>query len=144
MKISLFLSHCCVLNNEQWSFRVFYLSTRWDWLRSSTRLRFYHLTCLKFSVELFFFVIFFTFSFVFVQLFFIYRSSFRSLRNHYFTLFLFIDDHDAMIVRWSSTKKRKLLKRETLIKLCYVVCVSLNRKENESRENSESYDRISI
>jgi hypothetical protein len=118
--------------------------TRRDWLCSSTRLRFYCLACLNFSVELFLFVIFSTFSFVFVQLFFIYRLSSRSLRNHYLTLFLFIDDHDAMIVRWSSTKKRKLLKRKTSIKLCCVVCVSLNRKESENRENSESCNRISI
>jgi uncharacterized membrane protein (UPF0182 family) len=144
MKIILFLSHCCALNNEQWSFRVFYLFTRWDWFRSSIRFRSYFSTCLRFSVELFLFVIFFTFFFVFVQLYFIYRSSFRSLRNHYLTLSLFIDDHDAMIVKWSSTKKKKLLKKEALIKLCCVVCVSLNRKESKNRENSESCDRISI
>jgi hypothetical protein len=59
MKIILFLSHCCALNNRQWSFRVFYLFTRWDWFRSSTKLRFYLLTCLRFSAELFLFVIFF-------------------------------------------------------------------------------------
>jgi hypothetical protein len=53
MKITLFLSHCCAIKSEQWSFRVFYLSTRWDWFRSSTRLRFYHLACLEFSVRLF-------------------------------------------------------------------------------------------
>jgi hypothetical protein len=69
---------------------IFYiLSTRRDWLCSSFRLRFYHLTCLKFNAELFLFVIFSTFFFVFVQLFFIYRLSSRSLRNHYLTLFLF-------------------------------------------------------
>ncbi len=69
---------------------VFYfLFTRRDWSCSSFRLRFYHLACLKFSAELFLFVIFFTFSFVFVQLFFIYRLSSRSLRNHYLTLSLF-------------------------------------------------------
>jgi hypothetical protein len=105
------------------------LSTRRDWLCSSFRFRFYHLACLRFSVELFLFVIFFTFSFVFVQLFFIYRLSFQSLRNHYLTLSLFIDDHDAMIERWSLTKKKKLLKRETSIKLCCVACASLNRKK---------------
>jgi hypothetical protein len=76
----------------------------------------------------FLFVISFTFSFVFVQLFFIYQLSFRSLRNHYFRLFLFIDDHDTMIVKWSSTKKKRLLKKETSIKLCCVACASLNRK----------------
>jgi hypothetical protein len=92
----------------------------------------------------FLFVISFTFSFVFVQLFFIYRLSSRSLRNHYLTLSLFIDDHDTMIVKWSSTKKRKLLRREASTKLCCVVCVFLNRKEIENRENSESCDRISI
>ncbi len=89
MKIIFFLSHCCVINNEQWLFRVFHLFTRWDWLRSLTRLRFYHLTCLRFSAELFLFVIFSTFSFVLVQLFFIHRSSSRSSRNHYLTLLLF-------------------------------------------------------
>jgi hypothetical protein len=41
-------------------------------------------------------------------------------------------------------EKEKLLKKEASIKLCCVVCVSLNRKENESRENSENCDRISI
>jgi hypothetical protein len=108
----------------------FLLSTRRDWLCSSIKLRFYYLTCLNFSAELFLFVIFFTFSFVLVQLFFIYWLSSRSLRNHYLTLLLFIDDHDAMIVRWSSTRKRKLLKRkkEASIKLCCVVCLFLNRK----------------
>jgi hypothetical protein len=80
-------------------FVSFVLSTRRDWLCLSSRFRFYYLTCLKFSVELFLFVISFTFSFVFVQLFFIYRLFSRSLRNHYFTLFFFIDDHDAMIVK---------------------------------------------
>jgi hypothetical protein len=116
------------VNNDH--FVHFFLFTRRDWLCSLIKFRFYHLDCLKFSAELFLFVIFFTFSFVFVQLFFIYRLSFRSLRNHYFTLFLFIDDHDAMIVRWSSTRKRKLLKRreEASTKLCCVVCMSLNRK----------------
>jgi hypothetical protein len=130
MKIILFLSYCCVINSEQWLFRVFYLSTRWDWLRSLIRFRFYHSICLRFSAEFFFFVIFSTFFFVLVHLFFIYRQSFRSLRNHYLTLSLFIDDHDAMIVRWSSTRKRKLLKRreKASTKLCCVVCVSLNRK----------------
>jgi hypothetical protein len=144
MKIILFLSHCCVIDSEQWSLRSFSLFTRRNWLCSSNRLLFYHLTCLRFSVELFLFVIFFTFFFVFVQLFFIYRLSFRSLRNHYLTLFFFIDDHDAMIVRWSSTRKRKLLRKEASIKLCCVVCVSLNRKESENRENSENCDRASI
>ncbi len=97
----------------------------------SSVLLFVYSTCLRFSVELFLFVIFFTFSFVFVQLFFIYRLLFRSLRNHYFTLFFFIDDHDAMIVKWSSKRKKKLLKREkkASIKLCCVVCMSLNRKK---------------
>ncbi len=104
------------------------LSTRRDWLCSSFRFRFYHLACLKFNVELFLFVIFSTFFFVFVQLFFIYRLSSRSLRNHYLTLFFFIDDHDAMIVKWSSTKKKRLLKKKTSIKLCCVACASLNRK----------------
>jgi hypothetical protein len=89
MKIILFLSHCCVIDNEQRSFRSFSLSTRRDWLCSSIRLRFYHLICLKFSAELFLFVIFSTFSFVLVQLFFIYRLLSRSLRNHYLTLSLF-------------------------------------------------------
>jgi hypothetical protein len=107
---------------------LYSLSTRRDWSCSSFRLRFYHLACLRFSVELFLFVIFSTFFFVLVQLFFIYRLSSRSLRNHYFTLSLFIDDHDAMIVRWSSTRKKKLLKRKTSIKLCCVTCASLNRK----------------
>ncbi len=103
----------------------FLLFTRRDWLCSSTRLLIYHLACLRFSAELFFFVIFSTSSFVLVQLFFIYRFSSRSLRNHYLTLFFYIDDHDAMIVRWSSTRKRKLLKREASTKLCCVVCVCL-------------------
>jgi hypothetical protein len=103
MKITLFLSHCCALNNEQWLFRVFYLFTRWDWLRSSTRLRFYHLTCLRFNAEMFLFVIFSTFSFVFVQLFFIYRSSFRSLRNHYLTLFFSL----TITMRWSWNDRRR-------------------------------------
>jgi hypothetical protein len=107
---------------------LYLLSTRRDWLCSSFRLRFYHLAYLKFSAELFFFVIFSTFSFVFVQLFFIYRLSLRSLRNHHLTLFFFIDDHDAMIVKWSSTRKKKLLKKKTSIKLCCVACASLNRK----------------
>ncbi len=63
----------------------------------------------------------------FVQLFFIYELSFWSLRNRNLTIFLFIDDHDAMIVRWSSRRKRKLLKRreEASTKLCCVVCVSV-------------------
>jgi hypothetical protein len=91
-------------------------------------LFFVHSAYLKFSAELFLFVIFSTFSFVFVQLSFIYRLFLRSLRIHYLTLSLFIDDHNAMIVRWSSTRKRKLLKRETSTKLCCVACASLNRK----------------
>jgi hypothetical protein len=102
--------------------------TRWDWLLSLSRLRFYLLTCLRFSVESVSLWFFSTFSFAFVQLFFIFRLSSRSLRNHYLTLSLFIDDHDAMIVRWSSTRKRKLLKREISTKLCCVVCASLNRE----------------
>jgi hypothetical protein len=116
------------MNNDH--FVHFLLFTRRDWLCSSIRFRFYYLACLNFSVELFLFVIFSTFSFVFVQFFFIYRLSLWSLRNHYLTLSFFIDDHDAMIVKWSSTRKRKLLKRrkEASIKLCCVVCVSLNRK----------------
>jgi hypothetical protein len=130
------------MNNDH--FVHFLLFTRRDWLCSSIRFRFYYLTWLSFNAELFLFVIFFTFFFAFVQLFFIYWLSLRSLKNHYLTLFLFIDDHDAMIVRWSSTKKKKLLRRKTSIKLCCVVCVSLNRKESENRENSESCDRISI
>ncbi len=69
---------------------VFYiLSTRRDWLCSSFRLQFYHLACLRFSAELILFVIFFTFSFILVQLFLIYRLSSRSLRNHHLTLPLF-------------------------------------------------------
>jgi hypothetical protein len=94
-------------------------------------LFFVHSACLRFSAELFLFVIFSTFSFAFVQISFIYRLSLWSLRNHYLTLLLFIDDHDAMIVRWSTKRKRKLLKRkeEASIKLCCVVCVSLNRKK---------------
>ncbi len=107
---------------------LYSLFTRRDWLCSSFKLRFYHLACLRFNAELFLFVIFSTFSFVFVQLFFIYRLSLRSLRNHHLTLSFFIDDHDAMIVRWSSTRKKRLLKRETSIKLCCVACASLNRK----------------
>jgi hypothetical protein len=112
-------------------FVSYILSTRRDWLCSSSRLQFYHLACLRFSAELILFVIFFTFSFIFVQLFLIYRLSSRSLRNHHLTLFLFIDDHGAMIVRWSSRRKRKLLKRreEASTKLCCVVRVSLNRKK---------------
>jgi hypothetical protein len=129
MKIILFLSHCCVIDSEQWSFRVFYLFTRWDWLRSLIKLRFHHLTSLKFSAELFFFMIFSTFSFALIQLFFIYRLSLRSSRNHYLTLSFFIDDHDSIIVRWSWTKKRKLLKKETSTKLCCVACASLNWKK---------------
>jgi hypothetical protein len=89
MKIILFLSHCYAINNEQWTFRVFHLFTRWDWLRSLTRLRFHHLTCLRFRTELFLFMIFSTFSFALMQLFFIYRLSSRSSRNHYLTLSLF-------------------------------------------------------
>ncbi len=65
------------------------LFTRWDWLCSSFRLQFYHLACSKFSVELFLFVIFSTFFFVLVQLFFIYQLSSRSLRNHHLTLSFF-------------------------------------------------------
>ncbi len=97
----------------------------------SSVLLFVYSACLKFNAELFLFVIFSTFSFVLVQLSFIYRLSFRSLRNHYLTLLLFIDDHDAMIVKWSSKRKKKLLKKreKTSIKLCCVVCVSLNRKK---------------
>ncbi len=75
------------MNNDY--FVHFFLFTRRDWLCSSIRLRFYYLTCLKFSVELFLFVIFSTFSFVLVQLFFICRLSLWSLRNHYLTLSLF-------------------------------------------------------
>jgi hypothetical protein len=52
-------------------------------------LFFIHSVCLRFSAELFLFVIFSTFSFVLVQLFFIYRLFFRSLRIHYLTLSLF-------------------------------------------------------
>ncbi len=52
-------------------------------------LFFVHSACLRFSAELFLFVIFSTFSFALVQLSFIYRLSSRSLRNHYFTLLLF-------------------------------------------------------
>jgi hypothetical protein len=70
-------------------FVLYTLSTRRDWLCSSFRLRFYHLACLRFSAELFLFVIFSTFSFALVQLSFIYRLSPRSLRNHYLTLLLF-------------------------------------------------------
>jgi hypothetical protein len=92
MKIILVLSHFYAIDSEQWSFRVFYLSARWDWLRSSIKFRFYHLTCLKINVKLFLFVIFSTFSFVFVQLFFIYRLSLRLLRNHNLTLSFFLDD----------------------------------------------------
>jgi hypothetical protein len=114
------------MNSDHFVYFLFF--TREHWLCSLIRLRFYYLTCLNFNVELFFFVIFFTFFFVFIQLFFIYRLSLQLLRNYYLTLFLFIDDHDAMIVKWSSTKKKKLLKKETSTKLCCVVCVSLNRK----------------
>jgi hypothetical protein len=117
-------------------------STKWDRFLSLSRLRFYYLTCLRLSVESFSLWFFFTFSFVFAQLSFTHRLSSRSLRNHYLTLSLFIDDHDAMIVRWSSTR-RKLLKRKTLIKLCCVAWASLNRKRMKSRENSESKNRIS-
>jgi hypothetical protein len=124
-------------------FVLFNYFTRWDWLFSLFRFRFYHLTCLKLNVESFSLWFFFTSSFVFAQLFFIYRLSSRSLRNHYLTLLFFIDDHDAIIMKWSSTRKRKLLKRKTSIKLCCVACASLNRKKSENRENSESRDRIS-
>ncbi len=65
------------------------LSTRRDWLCSSSRLRFYHLACLGSSAGLFLFVVFPTFPFAPVQLFLIYRLSPRSLRNHYLTLPLF-------------------------------------------------------
>jgi hypothetical protein len=68
---------------------IFSFFTRRDWLWWSIRFRFYYLTCLNFNVELFLFVIFSTFSFVLVQLFFIYWLSLRSLRNHYLTLLLF-------------------------------------------------------
>jgi hypothetical protein len=69
---------------------VFYiLSTKRDWLCSLFRFQFCHLAYLRFSAELFLFVIFSTFSFVFVQLFLFYRLSSRSLRYHYLTLFLF-------------------------------------------------------
>jgi hypothetical protein len=75
------------MNNDH--FVHFLLFTRRDWLCSSTRLRFYYLACLNFNAELFLFVIFSTFFFVLIQLFFIYRLSSRSLRNHYLTLSLF-------------------------------------------------------
>jgi hypothetical protein len=75
------------VNNDH--FVHFLLSTTRDWLCSSIRFRLYYLACLNFSAELFVFVIFFTFSFVFVQLSFICRLSSRSLRNHYLTLLLF-------------------------------------------------------
>ncbi len=116
------------MNSDHFVHFLFF--TKRDWFYSSIKLRFYDLTCLNFSAELIFFVIFFTFFFAFAQLFFIYRLSFRLLRNHYFILSFFIDDHDAMIVKWSSTRKKKLLKKkeEVSIKLCCVVCVSLNRK----------------
>jgi hypothetical protein len=93
---------------------------------------------LKFSAELFLFVIVFTFSFDFVQLFFIFQLLSSSFRHHYYSLSFFINHHDAIIVKSWSTKKRKLLKKETLIKFCCVTCASLNRKKNESRKNSES------
>jgi hypothetical protein len=85
---------------------LYSLSTRRDWLCSSSRLRFYHLACLRFSAELFLFVIFSTFSFVLVQLFLIYRLSFRSLRNHHLTLPLF-----------TTLNTRKKLKRDYLRRL---------------------------
>ncbi len=68
---------------------LYSLFTRRDWSCSLFRLRFYYLACLKFNAELFLFVIFSTFSFVLVQLSFIYRLSSWSLRNHHFTLLLF-------------------------------------------------------
>ncbi len=55
----------------------------------SSVLFFVYSACLRFSAELFLFVIFSTFSFALVQLSFIYRLSSRSLRNHYLTLSLF-------------------------------------------------------
>ncbi len=100
------------------------LSTKRDWLCSSFRLQFYHLACLKFNAELFLFVIFSTFFYVLVQLFFIYRLSFRSLRNHHLTLFFFIDDHDAMIVKWSSTRKKNCWKKKHRLS-CVVLRVRL-------------------
>jgi hypothetical protein len=84
------------MKNDYFVFFVFF--TRRDWLCLLFRFRFYHLTYLKFSAELFFFVIFSTSSFVLVQLFFIYRLSFRSLRIHYFTLLLF-----------NTTQKKRLM-----------------------------------
>jgi hypothetical protein len=49
------------------------------------------------------------------------------------------DDREMIV-----DEKEKVVEKRTSIKLCCVVCVSLNRKESENRENSESYDRISI
>jgi hypothetical protein len=60
--------------------------TRWDWFLSLSKFLFYHLICLKLSVESFFLWFSLRLSFVFVQLSFIYRLSSRSLRNHYLTL----------------------------------------------------------
>jgi hypothetical protein len=79
-------------------------STRWDWLLSLFRLLFYHLTCLRLSVESFFFVIFSTSSFASVQLFLIHRLSPRSSRNHYLTLSLF-----NMIVFMTSLDLMKMI-----------------------------------
>ncbi len=106
MKITLFLSRCCAIDSEQWWFRVFYFFTRWDWLRSLIRFRFYYLTCLRFSAELFLLWFFFT-------------SFFAS-----FNCFSFIDcrlDHCEIIIshylfsltitmRWSWNDRRR--KRE--------------------------------
>ncbi len=89
----------------------FLLFTRRDWFCSSIRHRFYHLACLRFSAELFLFVIFFTFSFVLVQLSFIYRLSLWSLRNHYLTLPLF----NILVRRWISSFNQGWIVRHYLL-----------------------------
>jgi hypothetical protein len=98
----------------------FLLFTRRDWLCSLIKLRFYYLTCLNFSAELFLFVIFSTFSFVLVQLFFIYRLSLRLLRNHYLTLSLFNAWSDLIWfdVIWSNSIEALLSIISTIKLLC--------------------------
>jgi hypothetical protein len=129
------------MNNDR--FVSYTLFTKRDWFCSSFRFRFYHLTCLKFNVKLFFCVIFLRFFF----------SSFN--------YFSFIDcrfDHCEIIIshyffsltitiRWSWNDRRREKKnyeKERHRLNCVVLRVRLWIEKNESRENSESCDRISI
>ncbi len=127
MKIILFLSHYCVINSEQWSFRVFYSFTKWDWLCSSIKFRFYNLTCLKINVELLYFYDFF---YVFFR--------FRSIVFHLSivvsiitkSLFYIIFFSLTITMRWSwndrRRKRKSYWKEKKKRRLNYVVsCVYL-------------------